>query len=453
MTIQSQFDVDQVTENALAHCIFPNIHQADLRDRGPNVYVKGEGITLTDIHGNTYLDMMSTHTRANSLGYANREVAQAIYDQLLQVHYVGTTANIAPPTIKLATKLASLAPGRLDKVLFVNDGSEAVEAAIKLAKQYHLNRGTKPRAYKIISRWNAYHGATMGAIGATDWLGTRNVSEPGVPGYSFVPGPMCYRNPFDMEAEQYADLCATYLERQIQHEGPDMVAAFIGEPIMQANGVQIPPDSYWPRVREICDKYGVLLIIDEVICGFGRTGAWFASEHFGVEADIMTSAKALTAGYIPMGAVIAKAEIVDSIPQFRHIHTFSGHATAAAAANAVIAIKERDNLIAQSRDNGAYFLDAFKQTLEPLAIVGEVRGKGMWLAVDLTSDKATRAPFADDTVQAIVRRAYKDGVIVSAIGTAFEIAPPLIATRADLDRTVEVLRQAVCDIATERGLG
>jgi putrescine aminotransferase len=453
MSTQVPVDLDKLTSDAFNHCIFPNIHQADIRDRGPNIYVKGEGITLTDFHGNTYLDMMSTHTRANSLGYANQEIAQAIHNQLLQVHYVGTTTNIAPATIRLATKIASLAPGRLEKVLFVNDGSEAVEAAIKLAKQYHLNRGIKPRAYKIVSRWNAYHGATMGALGATDWLGTRHVSEPVVPGYSFVPGPMCYRNPFDMEPEAYADLCVSYLERQIQHEGPELVAAFIGEPIMQANGVQIPPASYWPRVREICDKYGVLLIVDEVICGFGRTGAWFASEHFGVEPDIMTMAKALTAGYIPMGAVIAKAEIVDAIPQFRHIHTFSGHATAAAAANAVIGIKERDGLIAQSRDNGAYFLDALKQTLEPLPIVGEVRGKGMWLAVDLTRDKESKAPFEDDTAQAIVRRAYTSGVIVSAIGTAFEIAPPLIATRADLDHTVEVLRQAVCDIAAEHGLG
>jgi putrescine aminotransferase len=445
-------NTNQLTEDALAHLVFGNIHQADLRDRGPNIYVKGDGITLTDINGNTYLDLMSTHTRANSLGYANAEIAKAIYDQLLRVHYVGTTANLAPPTIQLASKIAALAPGLLEKVYFVNDGSEAVEAALKLAKQYHLNGGNKPRAYKIISRWNAYHGATMGAIGATDWLGTRNVSEPGVPGYSFVPGPMNYRNPLGMEPEAYADLCVTFLERQIVREGPELVAAFIGEPIMQANGVQIPPASYWPRVREICDKYGVLLIIDEVICGFGRTGAWFASEHFNIEPDIMTMAKALTAGYIPMGGVVAKAEIVDAIPTFRHIHTFSGHPIAATAANTVIAIKERDNLVQQGRDNGAYFLDALTQALGPLPIVGEVRGKGMWLAVDFTKDKQTKEPFEDDTVQAIVRSAYKNGIIISAIGTAFEIAPPLITSRAELDHAVEVIRQAVCDIAAERGL-
>ncbi len=452
MTTREQINVEQLTSDAFAHLVFGNIHQADLRDRGPNIYVKGERVTLTDINGKTYLDMMSTHTRANSLGYANQEIAKAIYDQLLKVHYVGTTANIAPPTIQLATKIASLAPGRLERVYFVNDGSEAVEAALKIAKQYHQNRGNKPRAYKIISRWNAYHGATMGAIGATDWLGTKNASEPGVPGFSFIPGPMNYRNPLGMDPEAYADLCVTFLERQIVREGPELVAAFIGEPIMQANGVQIPPANYWPRVREICDKYGVLLIIDEVICGFGRTGAWFASEHFGVEPDILTMAKALTAGYIPMGGVIAKAEVVDAIPTFRHIHTFSGHPIAATAANTVIAIKERDNLIQQACDNGAYFLDSLKQALEPYPIVGEVRGKGMWLAVDFTRDKQTKEPFEDDTLQSIVRRAYNNRLIVSAIGTAIEIAPPLITSRAELDQATELMRQAVCDIAAERGL-
>src|SRR5262245_28121700 len=173
MTVREQTSAEQLTSDAFAHLIFGNIHQADVRDRGPNIYVKGEGVRLTDVNGKTFLDMMSTHTRANSLGYANEEIARAIYDQLMTMHYAGTTANVAPPTIQLATKIASLAPGRLERVYFVNDGSEAVESALKIAKQHHQNRGTKPRAYKIISRWNAYHGATMGAIGATDWLGTK----------------------------------------------------------------------------------------------------------------------------------------------------------------------------------------------------------------------------------------------------------------------------------------
>ena len=452
LDVPPQTDPQRLVDDAFAHCVFPLAQVADVRRDGPTIYVRGKGVELTAIDGRTYLDMMSSHTRANSLGYGNEEIACAVYEQLVGLHYVGTIANLTEPAIRLATKLAELTPGRLAKVLFVNDGSEAVEAAIKLAKQYHVHRGAKPRAHKIISRWNAYHGATMGALGATDWLGTRHIAEPGVPGYSLIPGPSCYRNPFGMEEEAYGEFCARYLERQIQHEGPEYVAAFIAEPVMQAHGVQIPPPGYLPRVREVCDRYEVLFIADEVITGFGRTGAWFAVEHFGVEPDIMTMAKALTAGYIPMGAVIARPEIVDALPIFRHVHTFSGHPAAAAAANAAIAIVEREDLIARARENGQYVLDALKAALEPHPIVGQVRGLGLWLAVDFTADKRTRAPFADDTVAAVVRRMLDLGVIASPIGTAFELAPPLIASRGDLDRAVEVAAQAIDEVARERRL-
>jgi adenosylmethionine-8-amino-7-oxononanoate aminotransferase len=451
--IDVALDPNTAVNDAFNHVIFPLIHTADVRDFGPNIYVKGEGVRLTDVNGNTYLDMMSSHTRANSLGYGNEEVARAIYDQLRTLHYIGTVNNLAGPTIALAKKIASLAPGRLSRIMFVSGGSEAVESAIKVAKQYHVNAGRKPRAHKIISRWNAYHGATMGALAVTDWLNTRHIAEPGVPGGSFIPGPMNYRNPFNMGEEEYAELCATYLEQQILHEGPELVAAFIAEPVMQAHGVQVTPKSYFQRVREICDKYDVLWINDEVITGFGRTGNWFAIERMGVEPDIMTMAKAMTAGYMPMGAVITRPEIADTLPIFRHVHTFSGHAGASAAALTVIGIKERDGLIAQSRDNGAYVLDALKQALEPLPIVGQARGAGMWLAVDFTKDKSTKEPFTDDTVPAIVRRMYKYGVIASAIGTSFEIAPPLITTRSELDELVRVAGVAIREIIAERQLG
>jgi putrescine aminotransferase len=230
------------------------------------------------------------------------------------------------------------------------------------------------------------------------------------------------------------------------------VAAFIAEPIMQAHGVQTASEAYFGRVREICDRYGVLLIVDEVITGFGRTGAWFASEHYGIKPDIMTMAKALTAGYMPMGAVIARPELIDALPVFRHVHTFSGHAGAAAAANTVIAIKERDGLIDQARQHGEYMLDSLREFLDPHPIVGQVRGQGMWLAVDFTADKESRVPFEDDTVRAVVRRMYDHGVIASPIGTAFEIAPPLIATKADIEETVRVAALAIDEVARERQL-
>ncbi len=452
MSQQGQNVPDLVSE-AFAHCIFPLTPASEVHAEGPLIFAEGSGRHLTDIQGHDYLDMMSSPSRANSLGYGSEEVAKAMYDQAVRAHYVGTGSFMSEPMIRLASKVASLAPGELTKLMFVSGGSEAVEAALKVAKQYQQESGNKPRAFKTISRWNAYHGATMGALSVTDWLAVREVFDPRVPGHSFVANPSCYRNPYDMDEEAYAELCAKHLERQIQFEGPDLVAAFIGEPIMQANGVQIPPKAYWQRVREICTKYGVLLIVDEVITGFGRVGHWFVSEHFGIEGDIMTMAKAITGGYAAMGAVITRADIADAVPMFRHVHTFSGHATACAAANAVIAIKERENLIAKAKENGVYFLDALQQAVGSHPIVGQVRGMGHWHAVDFTADRQTKAPFKDDTVKAIVKRMREHGVLASAIGTALEMAPPLTTTRSELDEAAEVCARSISEIASERGLG
>lgn len=441
---------NSLTKNALDHCIFPITHRDDVQQYGPMIMASGSGVNVTDIHGKTYLDMMSSLSRANSLGYGNEEIARAMYEQAKKLHYVGTAAYMTEPMIRLAARIAELAPGRLSKVMFVSGGSEAVETAFKIAKQYQQASGNKPNAYKIISRWNAFHGATMGALSATDWLPVRETVDPRVPGYSFVGNPLSYRNPFGMGVEEYEEFCAKHLERQIQLENPALVAAFIGEPIMQANGAQVPSRNYWQRVREICTKYGVLMIVDEIITGFGRAGHWFVSEHFGIEPDIMTSAKALTAGYIPMGAVITRDEIADAMPIFRHVHTFSGHAVAAAAANAVIDIKTRENLIPKSLENGEYFLAGLRTAIGDHPMVGQIRGMGSWHAVDFTSDKKTKAAFEDDTVKRIARRMLDLGVITSAIGTSIEVAPALIVTRADLDRTIETFKTAIDDIAASR---
>jgi adenosylmethionine-8-amino-7-oxononanoate aminotransferase len=446
------YSPDQLKAEAAEHYTVPLASKADVARDGLRIYVEGEGTRLIDVDGRSYLDMTSAHTRANSLGYGNHEIARAVYEQLATLHYIGSRNNVAEPTIHLGAKVAELAPGDLNKIIFTSGGSEAVESALKLAKSYHLAVGRKPKATKIISRWNAYHGATMGALSATDWLGMRHIMEPGVPGGSYIPGPMNYRNPFNMDEDAYIAFCADYLEQQILREGPEYVAAFIAEPVMQANGVQIAPPSYFQRVREICDKYDVLWIDDEVITGFGRTGNWFAVERMGVLPDMMTMAKAMTAGYMPMGGMIARAEIFDALPAYRHMHTFMGHAGAAACALKVIEIKERENLVEKVRVDGAYFLDALKQELEPLPIVGQVRGIGFWLAVDFTSDKATKAAFTDDTVVAIVNRMYAAGVIANANGTAFEVAPPYTISRADLDLTVGIARDAIVAVAKERGL-
>lgn len=440
-----------LVSNAFQHTLFSLVPQPELESEGPCIYVEGKGPHITDHEGRQLLDMMSASTRANSLGYGSEEIARAMYEQAVRMHYSGSGRYLSEPTVMLSTKLAELAPGRLSKVCFVSGGSEATETAMKLAKQYQQN-GPKPRAYKVISRWNAYHGSTLGALAVTDWLGVRDIPDPRAPGHSFVANPMCYRNPYGMTPEDYAEHCAKHLERQILFEGPELVAAFIAEPIMQAHGVQIPPMGYWRRVREICDRYGVLLIADEVITGFGRAGYWFASEHFGLEPDIMTMAKAMSAGYAPIGAVMTRDEIADSLPVFRHVHTFSGHAVACAAANAVLAIKEREGLIHKARTLGAEFGDNLLEAVGHHPIVGEVRGLGYWHAVDFTKNRKTREAFDDDTVKAIVRRMRDHGVIVSAIGSALEIAPPLVADKTHLDLTVEICARSIQEIAKERGL-
>lgn len=445
-------DADALDDKARSNVIYSLVPREQLEAEGPTIYVSGEGPYVVDHKGRRLLEMLSATTRSNSLGYGNKEIAQAMYDQAVKMQYSGSGLYLSEPAVELAAKLAELAPGRLSKTCFVSGGSEAVETALKLAKQYQKQSGKKPRAYKVISRWNAYHGATLGALSVTDWLAVRDIPDPRAPGHSFVANPTRYRNPYDMDDEVYADHCAMHLERQIQFEGPDLVAAFIGEPVMQAHGVQVPPARYWKKVREICDKYGVLLIIDEVITGFGRTGHWFACEHFGIEPDLLTMAKAMGAGFAPIGAVMTRPEIADAIPLFRHVHTFSGHAVACAASLKVIEIKEREGLIDKARTLGARFGADLSKALADHPIVGDVRGLGFWHAIEFSKDKATKTPFDDDTVPAIAQRVREHGVIVGPIGNAIEIAPPLIVDESQLQECIRVCAQSIDEIAKERGL-
>lgn len=428
---------------ALEHCIFPVVDREHVMRNGPRMMVSGSGMTLFDQDGRSYLDMISGFTRANSLGYGNEEIALATYEQARRLHYAGTVDMVTEPMVKLAQRIAGLTPGGLSRVFFSSGGSEAVESALKLATHYQHGSGRKPRAYKVIARWNAYHGATAGAMALTNYLSVGSSPDPRVPGVSHIPDPQCYRNAFAMDQQAYFAFCADYLEQQILHEGPDLVAAFIGEPVMQANGAQVPPASYWQRVRDICTRHGVLMIMDEVICGFGRTGAWFATEHFGVQPDIMTMAKAMTAGYAPMGATVTTPAIADAIAHFRHVHTYSGHAACAATALATIAIVERDGLIEAATANGDYFQAGLRAAVGHMPAVGEVRGLGHWQAIEFTADRATRAAPLPATVKAIVAAMHDRGVLAGWAGTAIEFAPALIASREDFDRTIEVAAEAI----------
>jgi putrescine aminotransferase len=288
-------------EMAYDHFIWPLQHRDDMDAEPPLIFTEGNGVHLRDIDGNDYLDLMGALTRAASLGYGREDMVAAMQHQLSRLHYAGTSGQAADTSVRLAAELARRTPGDLTACAFAGSGSEANEGAFKIARDYH-HATDKPRAYKVISRWDAYHGSVGGALAASDLLDVRHPGEPGVPGVSHIPAPTCYRCPFGLEYPSCGVMCAEYLEKEIQHQGPELVSAFIAETVMQANGVQVPPPEYLPRVQEICHEYNVLFIVDEVITGFGRTGAWFASEHWDLEPDILTLAKSMTAGYAPLGA-------------------------------------------------------------------------------------------------------------------------------------------------------
>ncbi|HXZ36938.1 MAG TPA: aminotransferase class III-fold pyridoxal phosphate-dependent enzyme, partial [Thermodesulfobacteriota bacterium] len=328
----------------------------DQIQKGITVMAKAEGTHLVDQKGKRYLDLVSGVTRPVHVGYGRKEIAQAVYDQVCEMSYITPMQFTNLPALRLAEVLKEIAPGKIDYFTFVCDGSEAVETAIKLARHYHACRGDQKR-YKVISRRGAYHGVTGGALRV---LGTvmpmRQIMEPLAPGTIFTESPYCYRCPQHLTYPACDLACAKDVERIIEFEDPTQVSAFIGEPIQQGFGAYAPPPDYWTIIRRTCDRYGILLIIDEVICGFGRTGEWFGVQHFAIQPDIMTMAKGITSGYVPLGGVGCTEEVVKPIDVFQHLHTYGNHPVSCAAALKNIEIMKNENLILKSRLMGGYFL-------------------------------------------------------------------------------------------------
>jgi len=417
--------------------IYPRTSRTDL-EKGIPIITRAEGVRIFDQDGKAYLDLVSGWTRPVHIGYGRKELAQAVADQILEMPYYTPMQFGNPRAVELAAVLATLAPPPISSFLFVSSGSEAVESALKLAKHYHHYRGERAR-FKVVTRRGAFHGVTGGALRV---LGTvlpiRQMMEPLAPGTIFAESPYCYRCPLHLTYPACDLACARDVERLIQFEDPSQVMAFIGEPIQQAFGVCAPPPEYWPLIREICDRHGVLLIVDEVICGFGRTGKWFASEHFNIRPDLVTMAKGISSGYVPMGAVGATDAVVEPIEHFANLQTYMNHPVACAASLANIAILQRERLIERSREMGEYFLGRLRE-LERHPIVGETRGAGLWAALELTTNKSTRAPFPPTSLSRIVDRAREKGLIIKAMNMALEFAPPLVIGKADIDEAVRTL--------------
>lgn len=413
---------------------------------GIQIFTEADGTQITDIEGNSYFDIMAGLWLVNS-GHGRQEIMDAVYEQMKQLSYVSGWSFATLPAIELATKLAEITPGSLNKIFFVNSGSDATDAATRMAKQYQFLSGFEKR-YKIIGRRNSYHGSFSGAHSLTgSGFFARKYFEPMMPGIRHVPHPYCYRCQYELEYPSCDMLCAKAVEQEILYEDPETVAAVIGETIAGAPGVIPPPPEYWPMVRAICDKYGVLLIMDEVICGFGRTGKMFACEHFDVVPDIMAVAKGLSSGYLPIAATIAKEEVHDKFkggwPEtFQHGTTWGAHPVCCAAALANVNIIEREDLPKKAAKMGKYLMNALKQ-LESHPTVGDVRGKGLLAAIELVKNKKTKEGFGpDDKFNDVLNQNFADLGLLTRVRNYIAICPPLIVTQKEIDELVQTLDKA-----------
>ena len=427
------------------------------RDSGVRLVTRGEGVWVFDADGERWFDTLSGLWLVN-IGHGRREVADAVHAQMLELGF-SPNDTVSPVTAALAARLAALSPDPGTRAYFVSGGSEAVETALKLAKHFHRVNG-EPGRWKVLSRRGSYHGSTLActSLGRGGGAGESVPDQfgPLVPGNIHVAQPAPYRCHLCAGAGGCNLECARDVQRAIEHEGLATVAAFIGEPISAAAGIHVPHPEYWPTVREICDRTGVLLICDEVITGFGRTGRLFATEHWDVAPDLRTVAKGLTSGYLPMGGVLAGSRIADAFtgdgPVFPHLVTFGGNPPASAAAMANLDILLGEGLVDRSAELGPYLLERL-QTLREHRIVGDVRGGlGLFAALELVQDRHSKARFAKSAkLDAVAVRAMRRHGMLGRAGDIIPVAPPLCITRDEIDEAVSRLDRVLSDIENELG--
>ena len=444
-------------ENNARYFIHPNAHPAQMEEQPPRIIVKGDGVYVEDIDGNRVVDGVAGLWSVNA-GYGRGEIIEAINQQLHQLpYYSAFKGTTTPPPIALSVKLIEmLKPEGMKKVFFSSGGSDAVETALKLARQYWKVVGQRDR-YKFISLRQGYHGTHFGGMSINGAPNFRRPYEPTLPGCIQIDTPWLYRNPFTQNEEELGDLCAQLLEREIVAQGPDTVAAFIAEPIQGAGGVIVPPANYWPKVRAICDKYDVLLIADEIVTGFGRSGELFGCRLWGVKPDMMCLAKGITSGYLPLGATTVNEKIADafakdksSLGAIYHAYTYSGHPVSCAAGIAALDLVLADDQPGNAKIEGAYLLEKLKPFEERYANVGNVRGRGLMVAIDMVADKKTKAPLGrgSDFPGEIAQRTFDNGAMVRPVGgSVIILSPPLVITRGEIDKIVDALADAFDTVA------
>jgi len=399
------------------HHLHPFSNQDALNEEGVRVITGADGVWLTDVTGKKYLDAFSGLWNV-SVGYGRHEIAEAVYRQMLQLPYYNHFfKSTTVPAIELAEQLSALAPG-FTRTFFTNSGSEANDTIIRMVRHYWKLKG-KPEKQIFVARHNGYHGSTIGgaSLGGMAWMHAQGNLP--IPGVIHVQQPWWWGEGGDMTEEQFGVFCANEVARAMDEAGPENVAAFIGEPIQGAGGVIMPPRNYWKLVEKICRDRDVLLISDEVICGFGRTGEWFGSQYYGFKPDMMTIAKGITSGYLPLGGVMVADHIADVLSaggDFNHGYTTSGHPACCAAALANLKIFQDENLVGRVKNDIGPYLAAKWKTLEDHPLVGEARMVGMIGGLELTPDKAKRARFPKIGEAGTMCRdlAYKQGLVLRA---------------------------------------
>ena len=421
---------------------------------GSRIVTHAEGCYIYDGDGNRILDGMAGLWCVN-IGYGRDELADVAADQMRELPFYNTFFKTAtPPTVMLAAKIASLTGGRLPHVFFNASGSEANDTVFRMVRHYWQVKG-EPKRKVFISRWNAYHGSTVAGVSLGGMKAMHEQGDLPVPGVEHVRQPYWYNEGRDMTPEAFGLACAKAIEDKILEVGPENVAAFIGEPAQGAGGVIIPPANYWPEVERIVRKYGILLVCDEVICGFGRTGNMWGHETMGVKPDMIAMAKGLSSGYQPISAVAVSKEIVDVLKtggDFVHGFTYSGHPVAAAVALRNIEIMEREHLVERTRDDTGPYLAKMLVTLNDHPLVGEARSVGLLGAIEIVADKATGARFggAEGTAGPMVRDlCIENGLMVRGIRDTIVMCPPLIISHAQIDEMIGIIRKAL-DLALPR---
>ncbi|MEH6566412.1 MAG: aspartate aminotransferase family protein [Halopseudomonas sp.] len=457
MTSQSKLNTAELQAMDAAHYLHPFTDHKELGARGTRIIERAEGVYLWDSEGNKVLDGMAGLWCVN-VGYGRKELAEAAYKQMLQLPYYNSFFQCAnPPAVQLAKAIADIAPAHMNHVFFTGSGSESNDTVLRMVRRYWDIKG-KSGKKTIISRINGYHGSTVAGASLGGMSVMHEQGDLPIPGIVHIPQPYWYGEGGDMSPDEFGVWAAQQLEAKIQELGEDKVAAFIAEPIQGAGGVIIPPDTYWPEIKRILAKHDILLVIDEVICGFGRTGEWFGSQHYDLTPDFMPIAKGMTSGYLPMGGVVVSDRVADTLiehgGEFFHGYTYSGHPAAAAVGLENLRIMRDEKLIEYVKQEAAPYLQEKIAELAEHRLVGEVRGVGLLGAIELVKNKATRERFPDKGAAGTLCRdlCVSNGLVMRAVGDTMIMSPPLVISKAEIDEMVGKIRRVLDQAAEQLGV-